>query len=306
MAKALSNKPPTKSAAQSPYADAFTPGQRWALLGLIIVLVVFARIRFLDVPLERDEGEYAYIGQQLLHGFSPYSAAYTMKFPGTSLMYALMLALFGQTGQGIHLGFLLMNCATVLLLYFLCKKLANDVAAIIASGTYAVLSLSPSVFGFAAHATHFVVLPAIGGALVLLSALEKNRVSHYVLSGILFGLAFLMKQPGIFFAVFGVTYAGVRLFASPTLPLKEKISKLALLLFSTLLPLLVLMAWLSVAGVFGTFWFWTVQYAATVWIASPSFIGFSSLPAQVSSRGGRFFSFLDRGRIGRSRFPLPS
>jgi dolichyl-phosphate-mannose-protein mannosyltransferase len=262
MANTLSNMTPAKSTPYSPYADAMTPVQRRVLLCLIIVLVVFARIRLLDVPLERDEGEYAYIGQQLLQGFPPFSTAYTMKFPGTPLMYALMLALFGQTGQGIHLGFLLLNCATVLLLYFLCKRLANDVAAITASGVYAVLSLSPSVFGFAAHATHFVVLSAVGGALVLLRALEKNRALYYFLSGILFGLSYLMKQPGIFFAAFGVTYAAVRLFDSPTLTGREKLSKLALLLFSTLLPLLVIMAWLSVAGVFGTFWFWTVQYAA--------------------------------------------
>jgi 4-amino-4-deoxy-L-arabinose transferase-like glycosyltransferase len=152
----------------------------------------------LDVPLERDEGEYAYMGQLVLQGVPPYSAAYSMKLPGTDLMYAGIMSLFGQSIQGIHLGLIVLNCATIVLLFYLGRKLVNDVAAAIASGSYAVLSLSSSVFGFAAHATHFVALPAIGGALLLLSAVDKNKPHLYFFSGTLFGLAFLMKQPGLF------------------------------------------------------------------------------------------------------------
>ena len=45
-------------------------------------MVVFIRIRFLAIPLERDEGEYAYAGQLMLQGIPPYRLAYNMKFPG--------------------------------------------------------------------------------------------------------------------------------------------------------------------------------------------------------------------------------
>ena len=34
------------------------------------------------MPLERDEGEYAYIGQLILRGEIPYVAAHSMKLPG--------------------------------------------------------------------------------------------------------------------------------------------------------------------------------------------------------------------------------
>src|SRR5512140_4026993 len=83
--------------------------KRWIFLGLVILFVVFVRVRLLEVPLERDEGEYAYMGQLILQGIPPYGEAYNMKFPGTYLMYALVMAIFGQTIEGIHIGLMIVN-----------------------------------------------------------------------------------------------------------------------------------------------------------------------------------------------------
>ena len=70
-------------------------------------LVIAIRIRLLGIPLERDEGEYAYSGQLMLQGIPPYKLAYNMKFPGTYAAYAAIMAIFGQTIAGIHFGLLL-------------------------------------------------------------------------------------------------------------------------------------------------------------------------------------------------------
>src|SRR5438552_11651409 len=111
----------------------------WLFLGVIILFVVLFRVRLLAIPLERDEGEYAYMGQLLLQGIPPYGEAYNMKFPGTYVMYALIMTLFGQTIQGVHLGLMLVNCASILFIFYLTKRVAGDFGAVIASGTYAVL-----------------------------------------------------------------------------------------------------------------------------------------------------------------------
>jgi hypothetical protein len=58
----------------------------------------FVRLKFADVPLERDEGEYAYAGQLILHGVPPYTLAYNMKFPGTYYAYAALMAVFRPIG----------------------------------------------------------------------------------------------------------------------------------------------------------------------------------------------------------------
>src|SRR5512147_2907132 len=106
---------------------------------LIILFVIFVRVRLLEIPLERDEGEYAYMGQLILQGIPPYSEAYNVKFPGTYLMYAFIMSVFGQTTQGIHIGFMIVNCATVTIIYLLARRMVCDFAAVIASGTYAIL-----------------------------------------------------------------------------------------------------------------------------------------------------------------------
>src|SRR5207244_10308106 len=76
----------------------------WICLGLILLFVVVVRVRLLQVPLERDEGEYAYAGQLILEGIPPYQLVYNVKFSGIYAVYALLMAIFGQTTFGIHLG----------------------------------------------------------------------------------------------------------------------------------------------------------------------------------------------------------
>ncbi|MCP3982767.1 MAG: hypothetical protein GY723_00165, partial [bacterium] len=62
-----------------------TPTAIWLTLLLVVLTTLAIRVRLLDVPLERDEGEYAYVAQLLLDGVPPYQQAYTMKLPGVAL-----------------------------------------------------------------------------------------------------------------------------------------------------------------------------------------------------------------------------
>ena len=89
----------------------------WALLAVALLFAVYVRVRLREFPLERDEGEFAYAGQLILQGVPPYKLAYNMKLPGTYLAYAALMAVFGQTTAGIHLGLLAVNLATIVLLY---------------------------------------------------------------------------------------------------------------------------------------------------------------------------------------------
>ena len=83
------------------------------LMLLAIVVVGLIRLRLAGIPLERDEGEYAYIGKMMLDGTAPYISAYNMKLPGTYFMYSLIMLVFGKSFMGIHLGLLIMNSFTM-------------------------------------------------------------------------------------------------------------------------------------------------------------------------------------------------
>ena len=105
----------------------------WICLGLILLFVVVVRVRLLSVPLERDEGEYAYAGQLILQGIPPYQLVYNVKLPGIYAAYASLMAIFGQTTFGIHLGLLFVNLGAVILIFFLARRLFDNYAAVIAS-----------------------------------------------------------------------------------------------------------------------------------------------------------------------------
>jgi hypothetical protein len=222
----------------------------------------------LGIPLERDEGEYAYAGQLILQGVPPYQLAYNMKFPGTYAAYALIMSIFGQSIHAIHLGLLLINVATIALIFLVGRRLINTKAGITAAASYAVLSVSPSVFGLAAHATNFVILPVLGGILLLLKEQrvtssepsQPKQLGRLFASGLLFGIGALMKQPGLVFIPFGVIYIVWNDLSHRGSP---NIMLLRILIFATgaAVPLGVTSLILWYAGVFDKFWFWTINYA---------------------------------------------
>ncbi len=240
----------------------------WALATIVFTLVVAIRIRLLGIPLERDEGEYAYAGQLILQGIPPYELAYNMKFPGTYAAYALIMSIFGQTIHAIHFGLLLINVATIAMIFLVGRRLINTMAGVTAAASYAVLSVSPSVLGLAAHATNFVMLPVLGGILLLLkgqrvTASEPSQPTQLVrlfASGLLFGIGALMKQPGLLFIPFGAIYI-VWNDLNRRLSLNRMLLRILIFVTGAAVPLGVTSLILWYAGVFDKFWFWTINYA---------------------------------------------
>lgn len=234
----------------------------WGLVLLSMLFVAIIRIRLLSIPLERDEGEFAYMGQLMLQGIPPYALAANMKLPGTYAAYALIMALFGQTIEAIHLGLLLVNVSTMLMVFFLARRLFDDYTGVVACATFGILSLSPSVLGTSAHATHFVLLPALGGILLLLIALDSDKEFTFFLSGFFLGLSFIMKQPGIFFGFFGLLYLiGIQIQRTRALT-RSAVARTLLFISGLLIPYLCTCLTLYALGVFQKFWFWTVLYAS--------------------------------------------
>lgn len=236
------------------------PVWAYALLAITLLFVVIVRVRLMSLPLERDEGEYAYCGQLLLQGFAPYAAAYTMKMPGASASYAAVMALAGQTAAGIRLGLLAVNLATVGLIFLLGRRLVDEATGAVAAGAYALASVSVGVMGFAAHATHFVVLFAAGGLALLLRGIEEDRRGLLAAGGAALGCAVLMKQHGLVFPAFGAAWLAWTGFRSRS-PRSTTWGRLAAFAGGAALPLAGAFAALAAAGVFGKFWFWTVVYA---------------------------------------------
>jgi hypothetical protein len=254
---------------------------KYGLVFLIILLAALIRIRLLECPLERDEGEYAYAGQLILQGIPPYQLAYNMKLPGTYAVYALILAVFGQTPSAIHVGVLLINAGTTLLMYFVATRLFGPFAGLVACSSFAFLSLGQSVLGMAGHATHFVLLPALGGILLLLKAIKERRAWTLFWSGLLFGLSFVMKQPGIFFALFAVVYYSVSEWQARPVDWRRFARQGSLLVLGAIVPFGLTCLVLQAQGVFRRFWFWTFSYAREYATQTPISLGFHNFSIRI-------------------------
>lgn len=232
------------------------------VLAAILLLVTFIRLRVASSPLERDEGEYAFLGQLMLQGIPPYTEAANMKFPGTYAAYAIIEAVFGQTSEGIHHGLLVMNLATILLMYQLGKAfLKHRHTAVMAAAIYAITSLSYSFLGPMAHATHFVVFFGLAGLCLLFRALNRKSSTLITVAGFMTGLAYLAKQSGFYFVPFGclliLADGNWRLFSSPTL------RGLLYFIAGAFAPFALTVLIFQQLGCLDNFIFWTLNYAAT-------------------------------------------
>src|SRR5208283_4415335 len=144
------------------------------------------------------------MGQLILDGVPPYLEAANMKLPGTYYAYSAILAIFGQTVTGIHIGLIIVNLLSTVFLFLIARRLIGSAGAALAGAAFIILSADTSVLGLFAHATQFVVMFALAGTWLLQeSSGSKRRMLILWGAGLCFGLAFLMKQSGAFFALFG-------------------------------------------------------------------------------------------------------
>jgi hypothetical protein len=219
------------------------------------------RSGLLDVPLDRDEGEYAYIGALLMDGVPPYVRAWNMKMPGIYVLYAGVMTVFGRTTAGVHLGLLAVNLVSIGLVFLLGRRLLGAAGGVGAAALFATMSFHPMLHGLAAYAEHYLLPFVIAGSLVLLAATDAKSQALFATSGLLFGLAFVVKQSGGVFGLFALAWIIVSGFEA-RLPVGAIGTRVAALLAGALVPFLVVCGWLALSGSFANFWFWTFTYAA--------------------------------------------
>lgn len=232
------------------------------ILCATVALVVVVRLRFAGVPLERDEGEYAYAGQLILKGVPPYTLAYNMKFPGTYYAYAALMAVFGQTAWGIRVGLLCVHLATAGLVFALGRRVAGALAGGVGAVAFVMLALDRWSMGLFAHATHFVLLPVLAGLWLLERAARSGRGWQFLAAGALMGLAVVMKQQALPFAVLAIGLAAWNGQGAnePVARSWWQRGLLAAAGVAAAFGLLIML--LAAQGVLGRFWFWTFDYAS--------------------------------------------
>lgn len=248
---------------------------------LAAAVVLYVRIRLLDMPLERDEGEFAYSGQLILKGLPPYLHAFTMKLPGMAYLDALFFSCFGATVSAVHLGLLIANLISALLLFQIGRRLFGTTAGAVTSGLFLLMTVSQHLLGTFAHATHFVILFVLAAFSLIIS--EEHSLSQYrcLAAGFLFGVAFLVKQHAVlFFAAAVLTMFLGRRRA------RESAASSFIMLFGFVSPYLLTIVLQLKQGTFSSFWFWTVRYASAYATGLTPQLGWLNFKSQMAEIAG--------------------
>jgi hypothetical protein len=175
-------------------------GKATILLAISVILIVAAvRAPLLPIPLERDEGEYAYIAWRLGYDELPYRDWVDQKPPAVFFIYRLALSLPLEPIRAIHFVALLFSAASACALFFLALRFMNRFWAWAAAALFALLSADPLVQGTAANTELFMLCPLILSQLAFISAASRkhSNVLFIVLAGALTGIAAMFKQVAI-------------------------------------------------------------------------------------------------------------
>jgi len=254
--------PPKKS-----LKDATGPPSRFdyylIFLWIIIAVVSIIRYRLISVPFERDEGEYGYIGSLFLHGIAPFKDAYSMKLPGTSFMYAVLILIFGHTNSGVHLGMVFVNATTMYLLFTAFKKIFNPFIGLSTASIYGLMAIAIVFDGFAAHATQFICFYSSIGLVFLSGFMKAGKPLKVFLFGLMLGMAFLMKQQAIFLILFGAIFLFLYLKTEKKQSLPQIIKNFLFFGSGVSIPYIIVVLIVTLAGQFNVFWLWTIKYAST-------------------------------------------
>jgi hypothetical protein len=162
----------------------------------LIVIVAAVRAPLLPIPLERDEGEYAYIAWRLGHNELPYRDWVDQKPPAVFFIYRLGLSLPLEPIRAIHFVALLFSAASVCALLFLALPLMDRFWAFVAAALFALLSTDPLVQGTVANTELFMLCPLILSQIAFVSAASRKdcNILFIVLAGALTGIASMFKQ----------------------------------------------------------------------------------------------------------------
>jgi len=258
---ATASKPGSRKPTKQKTTSTFFGGERGLLIlfALSIFLTLFARIQLLAIPLERDEGSFAYISHWLWRGRELYTDMLDSKLPGLYAYYGIFTTLFGYNPVGIHTGLLFANIASGVFFFLLLKEIFNRNVAVIACVLFFWMVISPNVNGFAAHATQLLTPFLLAGFYLFWKGLNNNKLLFFFLSGLLIGAAFTIKQQS---AIYGVMIAllwwPARLWWIKNPGKKVPVLEWILLGAGGVLPAALVFGYFKMVGRFDQFYDWTV------------------------------------------------
>lgn len=262
--KAIPTTAPTK--VEQAY-EPWKPGVLlWLHLGIITVVLLILRISLIDLPLERDESAYAYLGKRAIEGLAPYRDFYEMKPPLLFYGYGLLDLIFGYSHAGLRWGAWFLTCLMCGAIYLIGRSFFGPKYGLVAALVLALFSANPYTSMVFAESELLVMALALYGIWFLCRLLQEKehpKQEHWWLmgAGLLIGSSVMVKQSAVFFL--GFAAVALILLAEGD-NLRARLGKLIQrgLWFSVgaVIPVLLCLGIILGFGVWEEFAFWNLEY----------------------------------------------
>jgi hypothetical protein len=222
----------------------------------ILSFIIFVRLRFSDMAMERDEGEYAYAAAQILRGGFPYLDFYNMKLPGVYYFYALIFFCFGKSMQSIRIFLLILTIINGFLIKKINQHWFDERAGWLAFGVYLLACVGVRTQGLVANCEHFVLF-------FFLLTLFCLTLKAYFMAGLWAALCILMKQQGAILLGFAFFYFCFDVYKSRKVPtlFKAFLNPFLQILAGFSLPFLLFIFFIFEKNAFPAFKFFAIDYA---------------------------------------------
>ena len=158
---------------------------------LLSAIAFFVRFPFFFRDyIDRDESTFILMGQSWVDGFLPYTQLWDLKPPITYLFFAMLISIFGKSFIAIRIAGTLLVIITAFFTYKITLTVYNSkkIGLWAAIGTVALLSMFGSLQGVMSE--HICMAFFMPGLYFYITA-QKGYT--YVIAGILFGLALMVK-----------------------------------------------------------------------------------------------------------------
>ncbi|HEY7032743.1 MAG TPA: glycosyltransferase family 39 protein [Thermomicrobiales bacterium] len=178
-------------------------GKAWgAAVGWSVLVVVVSfglRWPFIGVPLNADEGGYAYVARRWLDGRGHlYDDLWISRPQGIFLAYGLIFRTLGTSVEAIHLGAWFVGLATTLFVWLFARDWLGRRAGIAAALVFTLINGSPYLEGYTANAEVFMALPSAAVVWLLWRWMRREGGRGTLLAvGVLAAVATLLKPSGV-------------------------------------------------------------------------------------------------------------
>ena len=162
------------------------------VLGAIVLVPFLLQLPFLDEPLFGDEGVYATIGRELLHGTLPYRDLFDHKPPLLYGWYALSFLLGGENAEAPRLAIALAMSATAWLVYVEGRLLYSERVGLAAGAVFAAMS-GLVILHSDSSSEVLMNLPLTAAVIAATKGLRGGGARWWGAAGMLMGIAVMTK-----------------------------------------------------------------------------------------------------------------